>query len=48
MIDYYAVRGEDRLLRTVIEFKVQIELDMGTSYKRDIVSKNPIIGVNSN
>lgn len=46
-IDYYAVRGEDRLLRTVIKFKVKIELDMGTSYKREVVTQNPSISVNS-
>lgn len=47
-IDYYAVRGEDRLLRTVIKFKVQIELDMGSATRKSIVSKNPSITTNSN
>ena len=42
-LDYYAVRGEDRLLRTVILFDVNVEVDSGEQREVRIVTKNPII-----
>ena len=45
-VDYQAVRGEDRLLRTVVLFDVNVEIDSGKQKEVRIVTKSPTINNN--
>lgn len=46
-LDYYAIRGEDRLLRTVILFDVNVEIDSGEQREVRIVTQSPTIDTNN-
>lgn len=46
-LTYSAVRGEDRVLRTVLLFDVNVEIDSGFRREVRIVTKNPNINYNN-
>lgn len=46
-VNYQSVRGEDRLLRTIVLFNVSVEVDSGKQREVKIVTKSPIINNSS-